>query len=57
MGARPLERVIQDKVKKPLAEAVLFGELAKSGGTVKITVDENDKLVIETSAEAQSANV
>ena len=57
MGARPMERVIQDKVKKPLAEAVLFGELAKSGGTVKITVDENDKLVIETSAEAQSANV
>ena len=56
MGARPMERVIQDKVKKPLAEAVLFGELAKSGGTVKITVDENDKLVIETSAEAQSAN-
>ena len=57
MGARPMERVIQDKVKKPLAEAVLFGELAKSGGTVKITVDENDKLVIETNAEAQSANV
>ena len=57
MGARPMERVIQDKVKKPLAEAVLFGELAKSGGTVKITVDENDNLVIETSAEAQSANV
>ena len=57
MGARPMERVIQDKVKKPLAEAVLFGELAKSGGTVKITVDENDKLVIETSADAQSANV
>lgn len=57
MGARPMERVIQDKVKKPLAEAVLFGELAKSGGIVKITVDENDKLVIETSAEAQSANV
>ena len=57
MGARPMERVIQDKVKKPLAEAVLFGELAKSGGTVKIIVDENDKLVIETSAEAQSANV
>ena len=57
MGARPMERVIQDKVKKPLAEAVLFGELAKSGGIVKITVDENDKLVVETSAEAQPANV
>tara|TARA_B100000524_G_scaffold113351_1_gene55138 strand:- start:1614 stop:3896 length:2283 start_codon:yes stop_codon:yes gene_type:complete len=56
MGARPMERVIQEKVKKPLAEAVLFGELAKSGGIVKITVDENDKLVIETNAEAQSAN-
>jgi len=41
-GARPLARVIQDKVKKPLAEELLFGKLAK-GGSVKIDV-ENDKL-------------
>ena len=35
MGARPLARVIQEEVKKPLAEEVLFGKLAR-GGTVRI---------------------
>jgi ATP-dependent Clp protease ATP-binding subunit ClpA len=34
-GARPLARVIQDNVKKPLAEELLFGKLAK-GGVVKV---------------------
>ena len=37
MGARPLGRVIQEHIKKPLAEELLFGKLAK-GGVVKITV-------------------
>ncbi|WP_127143390.1 ATP-dependent Clp protease ATP-binding subunit ClpA [Pelagibacterium montanilacus] len=37
MGARPLGRVIQEHVKKPLAEEVLFGLLQK-GGSVKVTV-------------------
>jgi ATP-dependent Clp protease ATP-binding subunit ClpA len=38
MGARPLARVIQEHVKKPLADEVLFGKLA-SGGTVKVIVE------------------
>ncbi|GIR83077.1 MAG: hypothetical protein CM15mP84_08250 [Cellvibrionales bacterium] len=29
MGARPMERVIQEHIKKPLADMVLFGSLAK----------------------------
>ncbi len=37
MGARPLSRVIQEHIKKPLADEVLFGKL-KNGGTVKVTV-------------------
>ncbi|MGB3553241.1 MAG: ATP-dependent Clp protease ATP-binding subunit ClpA [Jannaschia sp.] len=37
MGARPLARVIQEHVKKPLAEELLFGKLAK-GGLVKVGV-------------------
>jgi ATP-dependent Clp protease ATP-binding subunit ClpA len=41
-GARPLARVIQEQVKKPLAEELLFGKLAK-GGSVKIDV-QDDKL-------------
>jgi ATP-dependent Clp protease ATP-binding subunit ClpA len=40
MGARPLARVIQEHVKKPLAEEVLFGKLAK-GGTVRITLKDD----------------
>ncbi len=35
MGARPLSRVIQEHIKKPLAEELLFGKLAK-GGLVKV---------------------
>ncbi|MEL6373061.1 MAG: ATP-dependent Clp protease ATP-binding subunit ClpA [Pseudomonadota bacterium] len=36
-GARPLARVIQDKIKKPLADELLFGQLEK-GGTVRVIV-------------------
>jgi ATP-dependent Clp protease ATP-binding subunit ClpA len=39
MGARPLARVIQEHVKKPLAEEVLFGKLTK-GGTVRIMMKD-----------------
>ena len=41
-GARPLSRVIQEYVRKPLAEELLFGKLTK-GGDVQITIN-NDKL-------------
>ena len=37
MGARPMARFIQDNLKKPLANALLFGELAR-GGKVSVTV-------------------
>ncbi len=39
MGARPLGRVIQNEVKKPLAEELLFGRLT-SGGTVRIELED-----------------
>src|SRR5476649_133644 len=46
-GARPLARVIQDNIKKPLADEILFGKL-KDGGTVRVLLDrETDKLVFE----------
>jgi ATP-dependent Clp protease ATP-binding subunit ClpA len=41
MGARPLGRVIQEYIKKPLAEELLFGKLAK-GGVVKIGVKDGE---------------
>lgn len=55
MGARPLARVIQENVKKPLSREMLFGSL-KQGGGVMFTV-EDDKLhytVIETITESAS---
>ena len=42
MGARPMQRLIQDKIKRKLAEDLLFGDLSKGGGTVRITVEDND---------------
>jgi ATP-dependent Clp protease ATP-binding subunit ClpA len=41
MGARPMARLIQDKIKKPLANDLLFGKLA-SGGHVRIYVEDKD---------------
>src|SRR5690606_14764656 len=41
MGARPLGRVIQEHIKKPLAEEVLFGKLVK-GGTVKVSLERRE---------------
>ncbi len=40
-GARPLARVIQEHIKKPLAEELLFGKL-EGGGTVRVVVQEKD---------------
>ncbi|MGC3873986.1 ATP-dependent Clp protease ATP-binding subunit ClpA [Halomonas sp. GXIMD04776] len=50
MGARPMARVLQEKLKKPLAEMILFGELAENGGVVHVTVD-GDELHLATEAE------
>ena len=51
MGARPMARVIQDELKKPLANAILFGELA-DGGSVKVSVkDKKIHFDFETSLE------
>jgi ATP-dependent Clp protease ATP-binding subunit ClpA len=46
MGARPMARVIQEHIKKPLAEMVLFGALAESGGVVHVSL-KDDALVLE----------
>lgn len=45
MGARPMDRLIQEKIKKPLAEEVLFGGLSEKGGTVFISVEDNELIV------------
>jgi len=47
MGARPMARLIEKEIRKPLADELLFGQLSE-GGTVKVGVDK-DKLSIEIS--------
>ena len=43
MGARPMSRLIQEKLKKPLAEDILFGKLSNSGGDVYLS-EENGQI-------------
>ena len=52
MGARPMERIIQEHIKKPLAEMVLFGSLAQSGGTALVRLNKaEDKLEVQVEEE------
>jgi ATP-dependent Clp protease ATP-binding subunit ClpA len=45
MGARPLARLIQDKIKRPLSEEILFGKL-ESGGKVQVSI-KDDEIVFD----------
>ncbi|MBB6521602.1 ATP-dependent Clp protease ATP-binding subunit ClpA [Pseudoteredinibacter isoporae] len=50
MGARPMARLIREKVKKPLAEAILFGGLSQAGGTAYLELD-GDQLTVRLEEE------
>ncbi len=54
MGARPMARVIQEKIKRPLAEELLFGKLTE-GGTVRVGVTDGE-LSFEYSSESPSGD-
>jgi len=57
MGARPMARVIQENVKRPLADELLFGKLANGGRVylsisdgkldVRVEADERQPVVVE----------
>jgi ATP-dependent Clp protease ATP-binding subunit ClpA len=51
-GARPMARLIERKVKKPLSEAMLFGSLAE-GGAARIVVEGDDVKVVATTTNDQ----
>jgi ATP-dependent Clp protease ATP-binding subunit ClpA len=53
MGARPMYRLIQNHVKKPLAEKILFGDISKKGGDVIVSI-KNEKLEIEIKEHAMA---
>ncbi|MCP2041396.1 ATP-dependent Clp protease ATP-binding subunit ClpA [Neisseria sp. HSC-16F19] len=51
MGARPMQRLIQERIRKPLADELLFGSLAE-GGKVRIDFDKkHDRVTIKASAD------
>ncbi|MCG7495936.1 ATP-dependent Clp protease ATP-binding subunit ClpA [Vibrio sp. Of7-15] len=54
MGARPMARVIQENLKKPLANELLFGELT-NGGTVRVDLVE-DELTFDFSSESEAVH-
>ena len=51
-GARPLARLVQEKIKKPLADHLLFGEL-EQGGVVEVTVIDDELVVTVAAPRAQ----
>jgi ATP-dependent Clp protease ATP-binding subunit ClpA len=53
MGARPMARLMQEQIKRPLAEELLFGKLA-AGGTVKIGVTADGKELALTTLPAET---
>ena len=54
MGARPMARVIQEHIKRPLAEELLFGRLEK-GGHAFVSVGPDDQLKVETRSAEEPA--
>jgi len=57
MGARPMARLIQEQIKKPLAEELLFGQLS-NGGHVKVTIEKGKiKFLIEDTSDTAVVKV
>lgn len=58
MGARPMARLIQDTIRKALADELLFGKLA-NGGNVHVDIDEKDevKLVFEENNQSEAKDL
>jgi ATP-dependent Clp protease ATP-binding subunit ClpA len=54
MGARPMARVIQESIKRPLAEELLFGRLA-GGGHAFVVLGNDDTLKVEVRADSEQA--
>jgi ATP-dependent Clp protease ATP-binding subunit ClpA len=56
MGARPMQRIIQDMIRRALADELLFGRLV-NGGEVTVDLDEHDKVVLHFSMVDNSSTV
>ncbi len=52
MGARPMARLIQDTIRRALADELLFGRLSE-GGEVEVDIDDNEKILLNFSREPE----
>ena len=50
MGARPMARLIEEKLKKPIVDELLFGKLSANAGNIKVGI-KADELDINVAAE------
>ncbi len=55
MGARPMARLVQEKIKRPLADELLFGKLSQRGGHVRVTL-QDDEIHLEMEDAAESVD-
>jgi ATP-dependent Clp protease ATP-binding subunit ClpA len=53
MGARPMARLIQDTIRKALADELLFGRLV-NGGKVTVDVEADEKIVLRFAEQAEA---
>jgi ATP-dependent Clp protease ATP-binding subunit ClpA len=56
MGARPMQRIIQDTVRKALADELLFGRLAQ-GGSVAVDIDKEGQVTLEIQVSNASSKI
>ena len=54
MGARPMSRLIQDTIRKALADELLFGDLI-NGGEVEIDIDSENKIILNIKSKQTSS--
>ena len=57
MGARPMQRLIQDKIKRDLADMILFGPLAKGGGLLRVSLKDGELALEAVSAADEKVTV
>jgi len=55
MGARPMQRLIQDTIRKALADELLFGRLS-SGGHVFVDIDSNEQILLDIQSEEEAVS-
>ena len=55
MGARPMSRLIQDTIRKALADELLFGKLV-NGGDVHIDIDENENIKLQIESKQSTSS-